>query len=124
MKKMFETENGSIYYLEDNGFWIRKKSNGDISRNWVYLGSIDESKNPCFNGSDEYNDYLLYRELVEGDVLGLDSKFVPGKVPFGVWGIGPNDIRFQDGKLVSNLDLNETKVHVHVGYNITEVFEQ
>jgi len=125
---MFKTEGSEYFILEQGpykGCWIRERTNDAVWKPLVYIGSINTNENPCFKPkSDAYDGPLLKDQLSKRDILGLTDKFVVGNAPFGILGINPGDIQFKDGRLVSESPLNVSDLCIHVGHNITEVFEQ
>lgn len=123
MKKMFITKFGSEYYLTENGFWTRKKYNGEMFENYIYLGSINPLKNTAFKPNGNYYSHIINPQFTSGKIPGFIPDFKVGYCPFGVKGIKPGDVTFSKGKLHTTKQAEpDATVIMHIGDIITEVF--
>jgi len=121
--KIFETSRGSQYFRNADGTWTRIKSDGTLESRYVYLGSIDEGRNPAFTeaGLDKIG---LMKQIESGIIPGFVPKFEPGKVPLGLR-IKPGEVLFRDGKLVPRNPSDEGSHYpFHRGDKITKVYER
>lgn len=124
MKKVFQTCFGSEYYKGEDGFWTRNKYTGETFENYIYLGSIDSAQNPAFvDKGKSYIEDLINSQFSSGSIPGFVPDFIIGNSPIGVIGIQPGDIIFKNKRLAPSptVDL-DTKVRIHVGDVITQVF--
>lgn len=124
MEKMFRTNSGSEYYL-NKGIWERRKSNGEIEKGVIYVGSINPVESTIFSLQEgNYSLSELWEQICKKEILGFIPKMKEGNVPFGFLLIlgGLENIQVEEKKLCYKDGSPLKFAGVHLGHEIEKIY--